>query len=133
MGTRSTTKVYDGDHMVLALYCQYDGYPSGVGQQLVEFIKSKPFVNGIYDDENVFNGIGCFSAQLVAHLKRKAGLWYITGNEMQNEEFNYEIRLKYDENWQVMPPLFICDGYGKRFEGSPFEFETWYKGNLENE
>lgn len=125
MGTRSTTRVYDGDRMILSLYCQFDGYHDGVGKQLAEFIQSRPFVNGISGNNLVFNGIGCFAAQLVASLKEKAGLWYVTGKEDQREEYNYEIRGGYDADWRPLPVTFVCDGYGHRFEGRPEDFQAW--------
>lgn len=125
MGTRSTTRIYKNDKMILALYCQFDGYPTGVGVQLADFIKSRPFVNGLTGDAPAFNGPGCFAAQLVAHLKAKPGLWYITGEEDQREEFNYEVRIKLDENYLALPPVFICEGYDQRFEGKVEDFAAW--------
>jgi len=133
MGTRSTTRIYDGEHMLLALYCQFDGYPEGVGEQLAEFMVSRPFVNGIGGDSKVFNGPQCFAAQLVAHLKDKAGLWYITGREDQREEYNYEIRLSKDENYCVNSIRFVCEGYGKTFDGDPKDFKAWAKQLNEEE
>lgn len=119
--------------MILALYCQFDGYPEGVGQQLADFILSRPFANGIGVNDKVFNGPGCFAAQLVVHVKEKAGLWYVTGEEEQREEFNYEIRIAMDENYKAMPPVFVCEGYGKRFEGKPEDFAAWTKAQEEND
>lgn len=125
MGTRSTTRVYRDEKMILALYCQFDGYPTGVGNELATFIQSRPFVNGISGNTKVFNGPDCFAAQLVAHLKTKAGLWYITGEEDQREEFNYEIRIKLGEDRCALPPVFVCEGHGLRFEGKAEDFAAW--------
>lgn len=125
MGTRSTTKVYNNDKMILALYCQFDGYPQGVGRQLADFIESRPFVNGIGRDDKVFNGMECFAAQLVAHLKTSAGLWYITGVEDESEEFSYTIRGGNDAANKPKPVTMTCEGYGKRFNGLPKDFAVW--------
>lgn len=125
MGTRSTTRVYQGGQMLLALYCQFDGNHEGVGQQLADFIQSRPVVNGISGSCEVFNGMECFAAQLVAHLKAEAGLWYVTGREEQREEFNYEIHGGYDANCSPMPITFVCEGYGQRFQGKPEAFKAW--------
>ena len=125
MGTRSTTRVYKDDKMILALYCQFDGYPTGVGVQLAEFIQSRPFVNGLTGDAPAFNGAGCFAAQLVARLKDKPGLWCVTGKEDQREEFNYEIHLSLDESCLATPSRFVCEGYGKTFDGKAEDFSAW--------
>lgn len=82
MGTRSLTFVFesykDGDVPILCLYRQYDGYPSGHGAELAEFLKGKRLVNGMSGDTSmVFNGMGCLAASLVANFKTAAGQFYI--------------------------------------------------------
>jgi hypothetical protein len=78
MGTRSLTFVYDGDVPVINIYRQYDGYPSGHGHELAQFLDSKTLVNG-YSDKNSFeaNGMGCLAAQLIVQLKHGVGGIYI--------------------------------------------------------
>ena len=50
MGTRSLTKIYQDDKLLLSLYKQFDGYiKNGWGDALKEFIKSKEFINGAGD------------------------------------------------------------------------------------
>jgi len=98
MGTRSTTKVYgqwgDGDpRLLLSLYKQYDGYTESWGKTLKDFIRSQKFVNGIGKDRNVFNGAGCFAAQLVAKFKTESGDIYCT--DAEDEQYrNYAIIIK---------------------------------------
>ena len=70
MGTRSLTFVYDGEQPVLNLYRQFDGYPSGHGLELSNFLSGFEVVNG-------YNGMGCLAAQLVAHFKQSVGGFYI--------------------------------------------------------
>lgn len=80
MGTRSLTFVYDGDKAILNLYRQFDGYPSGHGAELAEFLNSIDAVtNGIAGNETrrTANGMGCLAAQLVAHFKNSVGGFYI--------------------------------------------------------
>ena len=78
MGTRSLTFVYDGDVPVINIYRQYDGYPSGHGHELAQFLDSKTLVNG-YGEQNSIeaNGMSCLAAQLVVQLKHGVGGIYI--------------------------------------------------------
>jgi hypothetical protein len=78
MGTRSLTFVYDGDVPVINIYRQYDGYPSGHGHELAQFLDSKNLVNG-FGEQNSFqaNGMGCLAAQLIVQLKHGVGGIYI--------------------------------------------------------
>ena len=71
MGTRSLTFVYDGKEPMINMYRQYDGYPSGHGSNLAEFLNSfDAIVNGISvgDNRKIANGMGCLAAQLIAHF-----------------------------------------------------------------
>ena len=93
MGTRSTTKIYDNNELILSLYKQYDGYIDGWGKKLKQFIKSGKFVNGIKfsnSTEKQFNGIGCFALQLVNEFKKGVGDIYAT-TEQDIQEYNYII------------------------------------------
>ena len=40
MGTRNLTMVLLDDKIVVAQYCQWDGYPSGQGETVVKFIQN---------------------------------------------------------------------------------------------
>lgn len=79
MGTRSLTFVYDEDgRSIISMYRQYDGYPSGHGKDLAEFLEPITMVNGIGMTEAVIaNGPGCLAAQLVAHFKDGPGGIYL--------------------------------------------------------
>ena len=85
MGTRSLTFVYDstGDNgesePIMCIYRQYDGYPSGHGHELAQFLGSKTLVNGFggVDLEVEANGMSCLAAQLVVQLKHGVGGIYI--------------------------------------------------------
>lgn len=79
MGTRSLTFVYDDKTPILCLYRQYDGYPSGHGAELAEFLNGFTVVNGLgaKTERKIANGVGCLAAQLVAHFKKDPGQFYI--------------------------------------------------------
>lgn len=95
MGTRSLTFVYDGDKAIINMYRQFDGYPSGHGLELAEFLNQGKLVNGISSAENglVFNGMGCLAAQVVAKFKDGPGNIYLHrgGTTGCWEEYRYEV------------------------------------------
>lgn len=99
MGTRSLTRViekYDDEEVVIInMYRQYDGYPSGHGAELGEFIKDIKLVNGIgADTTKIANGMGCLAAQIVANFKTEAGGIYLEPVTAWDcgQEYEYEIR-----------------------------------------
>lgn len=99
MSTRSVTYVYNDHEVVLAMYRQSDGYPSGMGKDLLEFLGPIKLVNGlsINDDNKVANGMGCLAAQLVAEFKNgPGGIYLVTGEHPKDhrQEYEYHIALK---------------------------------------
>lgn len=95
MGTRSLTFVYDGDRPVMNMYRQFDGYPSGHGQELAEFLLEGKMTNGIPvgSKEHYFNGMGCLAAQLVANFKKDAGGFYLYPMDATDcwQEYEYHV------------------------------------------
>lgn len=78
MGTRCLTFVYDGDTPVINMYRQFDGYPSGHGFELAEFLEGFEIVNGFGEVKpKLANGMGCLAAQMIAHFKKSVGGFYI--------------------------------------------------------
>ena len=80
MGTRCLTYVYEGNSPLVCLYRQFDGYPSGHGAELANFLKGIKLGNGIADNPKMgkfANGMGCLAAQLVTHFKKSVGGFYI--------------------------------------------------------
>ena len=80
MGTRSLTFVYTEDNTpIINMYRQFDGYPTGHGAELAEFLLSGRMVNGLngMGKEKQFNGMGCLAAQMISHFKQSAGGFYI--------------------------------------------------------
>ena len=107
MGTRSITTVLDDNgNKIIEMYKQYDGYPSGLGKELVDFIKAGVLVNGYGNSsQKEFNGISCFAAQLVEHFKDGVGGVYLHAptnktsdkkryDQVYNAEYYYEIDSK---------------------------------------
>lgn len=71
MGTRARVEVYDGNQCLVSIYRHWDGYPSGLGLELADFLSGSKLVNGISDyGKPQFNGIQDLAAQLVWSLKR---------------------------------------------------------------
>lgn len=96
MGTRSTVTFLDNGIPLCCIYQQFDGYiKEGVGDELKNFVKSKPIVNGIGENENVFNGVGCMAAQFIKEFKKEAGGLYLfpLGNK---EEYNYIVNVTHE-------------------------------------
>ena len=99
MGTRSLTFVYDEEgNKIINLYRQFDGYPTGHGQELGEFLSSGSMVNGLRlgAEEKFFNGMGCMAAQLISHFKKESGGFYLypTSVEDCGQDYEYHISLR---------------------------------------
>lgn len=99
MGTRSLTFVYnEHGEAIINLYRQYDGYPSGAGAELADFLAGKRLVNGLSGDTSmVFNGMGCLAASLVAHFKDAAGGFYLYPVSAKECHQDYEYHVYADK------------------------------------
>lgn len=100
MGTRSLTRIMDGDSELLCIYRHCDGYPSGHGEALVNALANRKIVNGIGDyTEAVFNGMRCLAASVIAALKDGPGGIYVypVGSKGHGEEYTYIVRGKIGE------------------------------------
>ena len=149
MGTRSLTTFTETwtssetgkkkKQEIVTMYRQYDGYPEGHGQELAEFLAGGKLVNGIsvMYDKVVFNGMGCLSAQVVAHFKDGAGGIYLQrANKNSGEEYRYHIIGDFDTKEITVKVIEVGyvnskgDYVNKNrtiFEGSPTEMVTWVK------
>ena len=134
MGTRSLTYVYDEQgERIINLYRQYDGYPTGHGQELAKFLNSGRMVNGLdgLGKERQFNGAGCLAAQLVAHFKKESGGFYLYPTETEDCGQDFEYHIMYDDG-TLKIKVYNCgvnffgltqdDTYEPIFEGSLTEF-----------
>jgi len=133
MGTRSLTIFKDDNKEIGVMYRQYDGYPSGHGIELSEFLSDMIIVNGLSSDQpnKVANGMGCLSAQVVAHFKDEPGNIYLYAPNTRHvwEEYIYEIygneneevRIKvFEAGWEEHPTKEL-------FEGTAKEVLNWCK------
>jgi hypothetical protein len=119
MGTRCLTFVYDGGTPVINMYRQFDGYPSGHGAELAEFLSGFEIVNGYGEVRpKLANGMGCLAAQLIAHFKQSVGGFYIhpvTDTDCW-QEYEYHV---HEENVVVKNPSEVI------FAGSWVDFFNW--------
>ena len=121
MGTRSLTFVYDGVEPIINMYRQYDGYPTGHGAELAEFLAPFTLVNGlgINETRKVANGMGCLAAQMIVNFKKSPGGFYIYPVELDQacwQEYEYHV---YEKQVVVKNPTEVI------FEGSYDEFMSF--------
>ena len=97
MGTSSLTFFHNQEKkVVVCMYGQYDGYMSGHGLDLAEFINSKKIVNGLAmdADNTVANGMECLAALAVAHFKGdQPGNFYLypTDSILSGQDYTYNV------------------------------------------
>jgi len=66
------------DKIHIQIYNHYDGYPSGLGVTLADYLQGFTVVNGLSSGQGkVANGIGCLAAQTVKYLKDEPGQIYL--------------------------------------------------------
>jgi hypothetical protein len=139
MGTRSLTKVFEkwedtkGEEKrqaIMCMYRQYDGYPSGHGQDLAEFLEPFTIVNGLGldDKRKIANGMGCLAAQLVAHFKEGPGNIYLYATDVKDcwQEYEYEIE-KTKEKLIITVYTQNCGEWEEIFHGSPEQLLEYIK------
>jgi hypothetical protein len=132
MGTRALTFVYDGSTPIVNMYRQYDGYPSGHGLELAQFLTRGRLVNGLSGKEEVvFNGMGCLAAAMIANFKETPGGFYIHSVEETEcgQDYEYhvyqagdEIRVRVTNRGCNMFGLTMSDTNDNIFDGSAVEF-----------
>lgn len=125
MGTRSLTLVYDDKETLVNMYRQFDGYPSGHGKELFDFLSSGKLVNGLGNDEGlVFNGMPCLAAAVVAHFKDGPGGIYLLPAKARDcgQDYEYHVYGGFDRRDVTL----LVSSHGKKlFDGSLEEFGTW--------
>lgn len=128
MGTRSLTFVKEGAFTLVNMYRQSDGYPSGHGKELAEFLAPIKMVNGIgATDEKIANGSGCLAAQLVAHFKDGPGGIYLQPTDAKDCGQDYEYHVVADNTNDLVVEIMEVVSYDpfrrkKIFSGSVAEF-----------
>ena len=139
MGTRSLTHVMDDRlHPLVTIYRQFDGYPSGHGADLAEFLVDRTIVNGIGTNtpEKASNGMGCLAASLVGWLKGdQIGGIYLEepGSSDHGEDYTYTIfpsfdgsvHLRIDAHRYLRSPIELFSGPIKEFDPAGVEAQDY--------
>lgn len=110
MGTRSLTVLCEEakgkkpGREIVVLYRQMDGYPTGHGQGLADFLSDFKIVNGLSLNENkikIANGAGCLAAQVIAYFKDSPGEFYLHPAKTRDtgEEWIYTVYPRQGEVW----------------------------------
>jgi hypothetical protein len=136
MGTRSLTFVYEKygqiQKPVVNMYRQFDGYPTGHGAELAEFLNGGRLVNGLIQtktvDEAVYNGMGCLAASMVSHFKQTPGGFYIHPTDVTDCGQDYEYHV-YDKSGKLYIEAYYC-GCNMFGVSSSETHELVFKGNL---
>lgn len=130
MGTRTLVHIKDGKKTIATIYRQYDGYPTGMGDDIKEALNlgNVTILNG-FGGQTIpshFNGMGCLAAFLIGELKqKKIGNVYIfpANSKGVGEDFTYtlsesngKVKLKVVENYKT-----IFNGLLKDFDGETVE------------
>lgn len=116
MGTRALIKInIKDDESVTPLVCiykQHDGYPSGLGAMLHEFLSRKKLINGISgkpDPANYSNGVGDLAGQLVCELKNKFALGgvylYPTDTKDVGQDYTYTVNFSQGKSFDSVDAL----------------------------
>lgn len=141
MSTRATILFKRDGESLVKLYHHWDGYISGLGHHIAEWLCQKRIGNGIgLDcDENFANGVGCLVAQFIRDFKDGVGNLYVESLDVSNEDYNYviDISTDYDEtrncndvtkimvtNWDDDTPI---------FEGTPKELLNFNEDDEEED
>lgn len=121
MGTHSIIKFKEVDfygktRAIATIYQQFDGYLSGVGLDLCNWLLDKTIINGIardisYNDFSYANGFNCLAAQYIRDHKKELGNLYMYPEDCDNEEYNYEVIMDYVDiqgYWKSNVDTVIC-------------------------
>jgi hypothetical protein len=142
MGTRSITRVQLDGETLVAIYRQYDGYISGHGKDLADFLNGRQIVNGIRvgTELEVFNGPGCLAANLISFLKKeengKAGNIYIREVDTEDQEYSYDINVKTREpsvwavEYEPLPTITVRNYDEELFRGTSTEYIEYVKNEM---
>jgi hypothetical protein len=134
MGIRSIVRVKEGKATLVTIYRQYDGYPSGMGDDIKKILNNGQarITNGFSGNDKapeLFNGAGCLSAYLVGQLKEnKIGNTYIFPNSTKDAGQDYEYVITIDKHKHIKMKVtnvfnkkVIFNDYISEFDGEAIE------------
>lgn len=136
MGTKTLVHIKDRKKTIATIYRQYDGYPTGIGEDIKEILNNGEveILNGYGGSSKIpaqFNGMGCLAAYLVGELKeQKIGNVYLfTPNAKDcGEDFVYTLSEKngklYMKVQDVWNKAILFNGLLKDFCGEIAEGKT---------
>lgn len=142
MGTRSIVHVKDGRKTIVTLYRQFDGYPSGMGDDIKRILNNGEvkILSGYKGSSEIpahFNGMGCLAAFLIGELKeQKIGNVYIipTNSSGHGEEYVYtisqknnQVHIKVQDDWNK---TILFNGPLKDFSGEKAEGKSSLEAEL---
>lgn len=100
MGTRSVTRVFEGDTEVCTIYRHWDGYPEGHGAWLIEALEGKTAVNGwcsaaTKPKQDLLNGAGRAAGYLIAKLYNDGHNPDVlpTGTKDADQDYEYHVKM----------------------------------------
>ena len=95
------------EKVMVSIYNHYDGYPEGLGVTLASYLNGKKIVNGLGGNRgDVFNGLGCMAASIIAELKEEAGNVYIEDPERKHGWIDYEYYVWGDDHKDIWISIF---------------------------
>ena len=110
----------------MCMYRQFDGYLSGHGQELANFLNELTIGNGIPGKSELFtyaNGMGDLAAQMIVWFKKTPGGFYIHPIELNQDclqDFEYHV---YENKVVVVSHFFDDENPTEQiFNGSWNEF-----------
>ena len=117
------------DKTIVDIYHLWDGYPEGLGVKLASYLDDKKITNGLSgkNDYDVFNGMGCLAASLVAELKEGPGDVYIEDPKRRHGWIDYEYVVWGDDAKSIWISIF--DGDKCIFVGEPRRLLSKYYTN----
>jgi hypothetical protein len=132
MSTRSLTAILDNNgNELVTIYNQYDGYPSGYGVDLAEFLSEFTIINGVSCNtmiRKIANGMECLAGQIVSHFKVCVGGIYLYPPNTRRMGDNYLYIVSVISSNIMMKLLkYKDDLYEEVFYGSPEEFIIRFK------
>lgn len=138
MGTRSLTVFAESfedeetgkrvEREIGVMYRQMDGYPTGHGRDLKEFLSGFKTGNGIPVSgvpEKYASGMSCLACQVIAHFKEGPGSFYLYPAKTRNcwEDYIYTLTEREGKVWFKVQRVGMRNRKKTLFEGFVEDFD----------